>query len=66
MLKQVVQLEEKVEDRVYTLTMLPNAPAGEVIDVLFKMRATVLEIVNNVHKVDAKKEEPVAEEQPKE
>ncbi len=55
MLKHMMHLEEKVEDRTYIFPMLPNADAGEVLSVLFKFRSQVIDIINKAHEVDAPK-----------
>lgn len=61
MLKTQAQLEVKINDRIYALTLPNDAPLGEAHDALFQMRSFVVEKINEAHKADLKKE--VSEEE---
>lgn len=62
MLKQAAKLEIVKEDRVYSLDVPPNAPLGEVHDVLFQMRSYIVEMINKSSKLDAKEPEEKLED----
>lgn len=56
MLKSKSILEVKVGDRIYTFECEPNAPLGEVHDVLLNMKHFVIQKISDVDK--AKEEQP--------
>ncbi len=56
MLKQAAIFEIKKEDRIYTLTLPNTAPLGELHDVIYQMRAFVVEKINESIKAEMPKE----------
>jgi hypothetical protein len=59
MLKQAAILEIVKDERVYTFILPQSAPIGELHDVLFQMRAFVIERIQEAAKAEVQKvEEP--------
>lgn len=55
MLKQFALLEIKRGEKIYSLQLPPDAPLGEVHDVLFEMRSFVVSKINSAIEADKPK-----------
>ncbi len=63
MLKTHAQLEVKIGERIYQLSLPSDAPLGEAHDALFQMRSYVVQKINEAQEADKPKEqEPVKSE----
>lgn len=63
MFKQKLCIElEGAEGRKYSLHCEPNAPLGELYDVLYKMKAAIMHQLNESHKKDKLEKECDQEE----
>lgn len=58
MIKNLSVLEQKIEDRTYTLLCNGQATWGELHDVLWKMKDYVLQQMHEAHQSQQTKEEP--------
>jgi hypothetical protein len=56
MLKTHAQLEVKIGERSYQLSLPSDAPLGEVFDALFQMRSFVVQKINESQNSDVPKE----------
>lgn len=62
MFKQTLRLEVKKNERDYVLHLPDNCNLGEIIDVLFDMRAIAMNAIQNIIEKEKPKENPNPEE----